>query len=120
MRAEDEVDAPVGLEGPHVEVVPELPDRIDPDLVAERLEHVEVGMRTALDTAGVAQEHAREPECRAPLPHSGRPVEEVRVRRALGERGVEQPAGLGLLRKALEACHAPPLRSRPPGSIRPG
>ena len=119
VRAEDEVDAAVGLERPHVEVAPELPDRVDPDLVAERLEHIEVGMRTALDPARVAEEHAGEPERGAALPHSGRPVEEVRVRRALGEGGVEQPARFGLLRKALEACHAPPSRRpRPTGTRR--
>ena len=44
MRAEDQVDAPVGLERAHVQVVPEPADRVDPDLVAEWLEHVEVGV----------------------------------------------------------------------------
>ena len=118
VRAEDEVDAAVGLEGPHVQVVPELADRVDPDLVAERLEHVEIRMRAALDPARVAEQRAREADGGAALPHSRRAVEEVRVRRALGEGGVEQPSGLGLLRKALEACHAPPSRSRRPASIR--
>ena len=33
------------------------------------------------------------------------------MRRPLGEGGVEQAPGLGLLRKALEAWHAPPSRS---------
>ena len=47
VRAEDEVDAPVGLERAHVQVAAELADRVDPDLVAERLEHVEVGVRAA-------------------------------------------------------------------------
>src|SRR5215216_593138 len=62
--------------------------------------------------ACTAEELARESERGVALPHSRRPVEEVRVRRALGERGVEQAAGLGLLRKALEACHAPPSPPR--------
>jgi len=110
MRSEDEIDAAVGLEGTHVQVVPELADRVDPDLVAERLEHVEVRVRSALDPAWVAEQRAREADRGAALPHSGRAVEEVRVRWALREGGIEQAPGLGLLRKALEACHAPPSR----------
>ena len=120
MRPEDEVDAAVGLEGPHVQVVPELADRVDPDLVAERLEHVEIGVRAALDAAGVAEQRAREADRGAALPHSRRAVEEVRVRRPLGEGGVEQAPGLGLLRKALEAWHAPPSRSPRAASSRRG
>ena len=112
VRSEDEVDAAVGLEWPHVQVVAELADRVDPDLVAEGLEQVEVRVRTALDAARVAEQRPREADRGAALADSRRPVEEVRVRRALGEGGVEQAASLGLLRKALEACHAPPSRSR--------
>src|SRR5439155_25769866 len=92
----------------------------DPDLVAERLEHVEIGVRAALDSAGIAEQRAREADGGAALPHAGRAVEEVRVRRALGEGGVEQAPGLGLLRKALEAWHAPPLRSPLSASSRRG
>jgi hypothetical protein len=46
-------------------------------------------MRSALDPAGVAQQLACEPERGPTLPHSGRPVEQVRVRRPLAERGVD-------------------------------
>ena len=44
VRAENQVHAAVGLERPHVEVAAQLADRVDPDLVAERLEDVEVGV----------------------------------------------------------------------------
>ena len=110
VRPEDEIDAPVCLERPHVQVVVQLADRVDPDLVAEGLEHVQIRMRAALDTTGIAEQRSREPERGAALPHARRPVEEVRVCRPLGQRSVEQAARLGLLRKALEACHAPPSR----------
>ncbi len=68
-------------------------------------------MGTPLDPSGIAQQRSREADRSAALAHSRRPVEEVRVRRALREGGVEQAAGLGLLRKALEVSHAPPSRS---------
>ena len=55
VRPEDEVDAPIRLEGPHVQVAAQLADRVDPDLVAERLEHVQVGMRAALDASRVTE-----------------------------------------------------------------
>ena len=42
--AEDQVDAPVGLERPHVQVAPQLADRVDADHLAERLELVDVGV----------------------------------------------------------------------------
>ena len=74
VRAEDEVDAPVGLERAHVEVAPQLADGVDPDLVAERLEHVEVGMRAALDAR--RRRRAARPRTRAPprrLPTPGGP-----------------------------------------------
>jgi hypothetical protein len=38
-----------------VQVVAQLADRVDPDLVAERLEHVEIGVRAALYPARIAQ-----------------------------------------------------------------
>jgi len=44
VRAEDQIDAAVGLERPHVQVVAELADRVDPDLVPEGLEHIEIWM----------------------------------------------------------------------------
>ena len=50
-------------------------------------------MRAALDPARVAEQRAREADGGAALPHSRRAVEEVRVRRPLGEGGVEQALG---------------------------
>jgi hypothetical protein len=105
MGSDDEVDAAVGLEGAHVQVAAELPDRVDADLVAERLEHVEVRVHLARDPLAVAEELAGERECSAPLPHPGRPMEEVRVGRSLRKRRAEQALGLVLLRKGLEALH---------------
>jgi hypothetical protein len=81
-----------------VQVAPELADRVDPDLVTERLEHIEVGMRAALDTAGVAEHLARQLVRGAALPDPGRPVEEVGVRNSFGERGAQEALGLLLLR----------------------
>ena len=63
VRAEDEVDAAIGLERPHVQVAPQLADRVDADLVAERLQHVEVGVRAALDAA--SRRRAARPRARA-------------------------------------------------------
>ena len=103
MRPEDEVDAAVGLERPHVQVAPHLADGVDPDLVAQRLEHVEVGVRAPLDPRVAAEQLRRERERGRPLPHSRRPVEEVRVRRAFAQRRREQALRLGLLRNAVEA-----------------
>ena len=77
--AEDEVDAPVGLERPHVEVAPQLADVVDADLLAERLENVEVGMAAARDARLVAEQLAREPPRELPLPDARRAVEEVRM-----------------------------------------
>ncbi len=68
MRAEDEVDAAVRLERAHVQVAAHLAHRVDSDLVAERLEHVQVGMRAALDAVGVAEQLAGERERRPRLP----------------------------------------------------
>ena len=44
VRAQDEIDAALGLERAHVQVAAKVADRVDPDLVAERLEDVEVGV----------------------------------------------------------------------------
>jgi hypothetical protein len=101
----DDVDAALGLERAHVQVAAEIPDRVDPDLVAERLEHVEVGMDAAADPVRIAEELGREGDRRAPLPHPARPVEEVGVRRPLLEGGAQEALGLVLLREGLEAVH---------------
>ena len=98
--AEDQVDAPVGLEGTHVQVAAQLAHLVDPDLVAERLEQVEVGVRAALDALAVAEQLAGEGARRQPLPDAGRTVEEVGVRRPVGERRAEQPLRLVLLERA--------------------
>ena len=55
MRGRDQVDPPVGLERAHVQVVVEQPDVVDADLVAERLEDVEVRVAQALNPLGIAE-----------------------------------------------------------------
>src|SRR5207253_6324025 len=109
--AEDEVDTPVGFEGPHVQVAAELPDVVDPDLLAEGLEQIEVGMAAALDAGMVAEQLGGKAPRELALAHAGRAVEEVGVRRALLQGRCEQPLRLVLLRNGLEAAHAPPSQS---------
>src|SRR5204863_9087972 len=102
VRTEDEIDAPRRLEGAHVQVAPQRPDVIDPDLVAERLQHIQVWMRPALDACAVAEQRGGE-EKRCPLlADAGRAVQEVRVRGAFAERGFEQTLGVELLGNRLE------------------
>src|SRR5438093_3854148 len=60
-------------------------------------------MRSALGPARVAEQRARESNGPTSLADAGRAVEEVRVRRPLGERRREQALRLLLLGKALEA-----------------
>jgi hypothetical protein len=62
-----------------VQVASELADVVDPDLLAERLEHVEVGMSAALDARVVAEQLGREAPRELTLADAGRPVEEVGV-----------------------------------------
>ena len=107
MRTLDEVDATVGLERAHVQIPPQLANRVDADHLAERVELVQVGMELAVGLQERAGERARD----LALPDAGRPVEEIRVRRALTERGVEQARGLGVLREAGERAHEPPRQS---------
>ena len=109
--AEDEIDAPVALERPHVQVAAELAHVVDPDLLAERLEEVEVGMAAALDAQVVAEQLGREAPRELPLADAGRAVEEVGVRRPVLQRRRQQPLRLVLLRNGLEAAHAPPSQS---------
>ena len=101
VRAEQEVDAAVGLERTQVEVVMELADDVDPDHVAERLDDPQVGMRALGDPARVAEQRAGERERGRRLADARRPVEEERVRVAVGERGGQQPLRLVLLRNSL-------------------
>ena len=58
----------------HVQVVAQSAHVVDPDHLAERLEHVQVGMCARLDAAGVADERSREGERRRALPDPGRTV----------------------------------------------
>src|SRR5207244_3094447 len=82
-----------------------------PDLLAQRLEEVEVRMATALDPRVVAKELRSEAARELALADAGRAVEEIRVRRALLQRGGEQSLCLVLLRDGLEAAHVPPSQS---------
>src|SRR5439155_11573681 len=79
VRPEDEVDAALRLERTHVQVTPELADRVDADLVAERLQHVEVGVGATRDPTRLAEELPGERERGPSLADSGRPMEEERM-----------------------------------------
>ena len=112
VRTEDEVDAPVGFERTHVQVTAHLADGIDPNLVAERLEDVEVWVRPPDDPIGVSDQGAREEKGRAALPRSGRPVEQVGVSRPFDEGRSQEALRVLLFRQGLEAVHVPPSRCR--------
>ena len=73
VRAEDDVDAPIGLERPHVQVAPELADRVDPDLVAEQLEHVDVRVRAPEHAVALAEERGCEEGAARRLPKPAGP-----------------------------------------------
>jgi hypothetical protein len=88
-----------------VEVAAEVADRVDPDLVAERLEHIEVGMDAATDALRIPKELGGKREGGAALAHSARSVEQVRVRRPVDKGSTEEALGLVLLREGLEAVH---------------
>jgi hypothetical protein len=105
LGAEHEVHAPLRLERAHVQIAPHLADGVDADHLAQRLQDVEVGMRPPLRARGIAQQLAGEGECDAPLPDAARAVEEVRVRRAVGERGPQEPLRLLLLGYGVEPAH---------------
>ena len=79
VRVEEQVDPPVALEGAHVEVVVERPDLVDPDHLAERLDHPQVGMRPRGNPARVAEEDGGEGARGRPLAHPRGAVEEVGV-----------------------------------------
>ncbi len=103
VRAEDDVDAARRLERAHVQVAAQLADVVDADLVAERLEHVEIRVRAPRDACVVAEQLGREQECVISLADAGRPVQEIRVRRAFGERRREQTLRLELFGERGEA-----------------
>ena len=94
-----------------MQVAAQLADVVDADLLAERLEDVEVGMAAALDARVVAEQLGREAPRELALADAGRAVEEVRVRRAFLQGRREQPLRFVLLRNGLEAAHAPPSQS---------
>jgi len=81
-----------------VQVAPQVADRVDADLVAQRLENVEVRVRASLNASAIAEDLGGELVGGAPLADSGRPVEEVCVRDPLGEGGPEEALSLLLLR----------------------
>jgi hypothetical protein len=105
VRAQDEVDAALRLERAHVEIPPQGADRVDADLVAERLEDVEVRVDVPGRAVRVAEQLAREGDRGPLLADSARAVEEIRVRGAFGDRGAKEALRLVLLRKRLEAVH---------------
>ena len=74
----DQVDAPVGLERPHVEVAAQLADRVDPDHLAERAR-----ARTGRDACGAS--------CRGAPPRTRAPARACRRRAGRG-RGTRAPA----------------------------
>ena len=114
-----EIDASRGLERTHVQISAELTDVVDPDLIADGLEHVDVRMCPPLHAVRLADQLCRERKGGGALADSRRPVEEVRVCGALGERGAQQALRLGLLRKDLEGVHGSPLRPPRPFGCRP-
>ena len=101
-----------------MQIAPQLTDVVDPDLIADRLDDVEVGMGAATDAAGVADQLGRKRERCGSLADSRRAVEEVRVRGSLRDRGAKQTLRLGLLRKALEGVHGSAPQSRPAAASR--
>src|SRR6185369_14053000 len=89
-------------------VAPELADVVDADLLAQRLQQVEVGMAATLDARVVAEQLGREAPRELALADARRAVEEVGVRRPLLQRRRQQALRLVLLRNGLEAAHVPP------------
>ena len=99
VRAEHEVDAARRLERPHVQVAPQLPDVVDADLVTERLEDIEVGMRPPYDPGVIAEQLRGEEQgevasCRRRAARGGdmreRGLPSARSRGALSPRAVRE------------------------------
>ena len=86
VRVGDDVDAPLGLVGPHVQVAMERANLVDPDHLSKRLEQEEVGVRPGRHAAFVTEQRGREQACGSTLADPGRAVEEIGVRRALDDR----------------------------------
>ncbi len=85
-----------------MQVVVQQADVVDPDLVAERLEHVQVGMGATGGATGVAEQLAGEGERRGLLADARRAMEQIGVRGAVSQRRLEQALGLVLLANAVE------------------
>ena len=85
-----------------MQVATEPADVVDANLVADRLEHIEVRVRATLDAGVLAQQLSREEKCDVTLADPRRPVQQVRVRRSFRERGSEEALGLVLLGDGLE------------------
>src|SRR5204863_58027 len=78
--------APRPFDRAHVQVAAQRADLVDPDLVADRLECVHVGVRVPEHALRLPEQLGGERARGRALAHAGRPVQEVRVRRALRER----------------------------------
>jgi hypothetical protein len=111
VRGQHDVHAPVGLERAHVQIVVEQADVVDADLVAERLEDIQVGMGAALRAVGVAEQLTPERERRTRLPDAGRAVQEIGVRRPVPQCSLEEALGFVLLSNPIE--HGAILKRRP-------
>ena len=112
LGAEEQVHPPRGLERPHVEVAAQLADRVDPDLVAERLEHVEVGWirwstRSSSPSAAAAKASAA---WRLPVP--GRARGAGRRALPLGERGSSRRFASSCSTTASSGCSRDPILER--------
>src|SRR4029450_10514293 len=99
---EDQGDAAVALERTHVQVAAEFADVVDPDLVAVRLEHVQVGMGTTLGAVGIAEQLPGEGERGDPLPYAARTMKKEGGRGSFAQRGRQQLFGLRLLDQPFE------------------
>src|SRR5262249_20923944 len=108
---EDEIDAPVALERPHVQVAAKLADVVDPDLLAERFQQVKGRMAAALDARVIAEQLGGEASRELALADAGRAMKEVGVGWPFLQGGGQQELRLLLLRNGLEAAHVPPSRS---------
>ena len=72
-----------------MQIAPQRPCVVDADLVADRLEQVEIGVRVLLDAAQVAEQLAGKEKRRLALSNPARAVEEIGVSRPLGQSRAE-------------------------------
>ena len=115
VRTVNEIDTPVCFERPHVQVAPELADRVDSDHLAERVQFVEIRVELARGAEQGVPERTRD----LPLAHPRRTMEQIGMGRPFAQRGIEQPRGLGVLREARGCAHEPPRLSARPDAHRP-